>query len=188
MLPEKAERTMQPSKLDPSDHSLAIELFRNAFSDSEGPEEGEVIAKLVDELLGDTSVLGFIAGNQQVPKEKILACILFSPLCFDSPDAACLLSPVAVRTDHQQQGIGQELIRYGLEKLKQSGVNWVFTYGDPRYYSKTGFEPVSQEQALAPFKLTQPEGWLAQSLNGSTLRVPKGKARCVPAFNHPEYW
>ena len=170
---------------------MVTRFFRSTFTDSEGSEEGKVIATLVAELLNDAQaqgVFGCVAKENEGASDEIIACILFSPLCFDSPESAYLLSPVAVRTDHQQQGIGKKLICYGLEKLKQDGAEWVFTYGDPRYYSKTGFEPVSQDQAEAPFKLSQPEGWLAQSLNGSALRALPGQARCVPPFNHPEYW
>ncbi|MDI9244196.1 GNAT family N-acetyltransferase [Marinobacter sp. CHS3-4] len=63
-----------------------------------------------------------------------------------------------------------------------------FTYGDPNYYSKVGFEYVSQEIAEAPFKLAHPEGWLGQSFDGGSLELPLGRACCVEAFNDPQYW
>jgi hypothetical protein len=64
----------------------------------------------------------------------------------------------------------------------------IFTYGDPNYYSKVGFDHVPQEVAEAPFKLAHPEGWLGQSLDGGSLELPLGQACCVEAFNDPQYW
>ncbi|MCG5517084.1 MULTISPECIES: hypothetical protein [unclassified Ectothiorhodospira] len=40
----------------------------------------------------------------------------------------------------------------------------VLTYGDPNYYSRIGFKPITEALAPAPFTLKQPEGWLGQSL------------------------
>ncbi|MCK2149410.1 hypothetical protein MYE70_10065 [Marinobacter alexandrii] len=68
------------------------------------------------------------------------------------------------------------------------GVDLVFTYGDPNYYSKVGFKPVSQEIATAPFELTHPEGWLDLSLTGGEITPLPGVARCVDAFNDPALW
>lgn len=162
-------------------------LFRRAFSDSEGPSEGKLIGHLVHELMNRTDtddMLGFIATEQ----EQVVGCIFFTRLSFSSPVKAFMLSPVAVDTDHQWKGVGQELIHYGIERLRKLGTELVFTYGDPNYYSKVGFEHVPQEIAEAPFKLAHPEGWLGQSLNGRNLGFPLGQASCVESFNDPRYW
>jgi putative acetyltransferase len=99
-----------------------------------------------------------------------------------------LLSPVAIHTSHQGKGIGQKLIKFGLNTLKENGVELVFTYGDPKYYSKVGFSPVAEEIVKAPFKLTYPEGWIAQSLVNDKIKPITGSSYCVEAFNNAEYW
>lgn len=162
-------------------------LFTQTFSDSEGQSEGELIGRLVLDLMNETDdkdILGFVATEN----EQIVGCILFTRLSFDAAVKAFLLSPVAVHSNHQGKTIGQQLIKFGLDQLKENGVELVFTYGDPKFYSKVGFEHVSEGLAKPPFELTQPEGWLCQSLDGSQVEALSGSSRCVKAFNNSEYW
>ncbi len=95
---------------------------------------------------------------------------------------------MAIRTGHQRQGIGQELIKYGLSVLKEEGVELVLTYGDPRFYSKIGFRVVTEALVPPPLRLSQPEGWMAQSLVGDQIEPIVGKSYCVEALNRAEYW
>ncbi|WP_203301487.1 GNAT family N-acetyltransferase [Marinobacter sediminum] len=162
-------------------------LFTQTFSASDGAAEGEQVGRLARRLMDDTEaekVFGFVATE----RGNIIGCIFFTPLTFDSPINACLLSPVAVSTKHQSQGIGQQLIRFGIEQMGQQGVELIFTYGDPNYYSKVGFKPVSQQVARAPFELSYPEGWLGLSLAGAAMNRLPGRAGCVEAFDDPALW
>ena len=163
------------------------ELFTQTFSDSEGQSEGRLIGSLVFDLMNETDdkdIFGFVATEN----EQIIGCIFFTRLSFDAPVEAFLLSPVAVHSNHQGKTIGQTLINFGLDQLKEKAVQLVFTYGDPKFYSQVGFEHVSEDLAKAPFELTQPEGWLCQSLDGSKIEILPGSSRCVKAFNNSEYW
>lgn len=67
-------------------------------------------------------------------------------------EVAFILSPVAIATSEQGTGIGQQLINYGLDHLKSLKVSLVFTYGDPNYYSKTGFNHIADSIVKAPFE------------------------------------
>ncbi|MGH1365629.1 MAG: GNAT family N-acetyltransferase [Calditrichia bacterium] len=162
-------------------------LFHDVFSQSEGPSEGALIAKLVLDLINTTTtpdIFGFVAKDE----EKLIGSIFFTRLSFDTQIEAFILSPVAVHSDYQSKGIGQKLITHGLEQLKNAGVELAFTYGDPNYYSKVGFQQVSEEIIQAPLKMSQPEGWLCQSLVGNEILPIQDKPRCVPALNDPVYW
>lgn len=164
-----------------------VQFFFQTFSDSEGEREGKVIGGLVKELIGTTEphdMSGFCASKGH----DILGCIFFSRLWLSSDKPTFLLSPVAVSTQHQKQGIGQKLINYGLEDLRKNGVELVVTYGDPAFYSKVGFEKISESTITAPYTLSHPGGWLAQSLNSKGIAPEPGAARCVPAFKKPELW
>ena len=99
----------------------------------------------------------------------MLGCLFLSKLTFNNEVSAYLLSLVAVGKKDQGKGIGQQLINLGIEKLKKDGVQILITYGDPYYYVKVGFHPVSVEVLIPPFKLSMPEGWLAQSLTDEKL-------------------
>ncbi|KQA27350.1 hypothetical protein AAY53_06340 [Vibrio metoecus] len=99
-----------------------------------------------------------------------------------------LLAPVAVATKWHGQGIGQALIRFGLETLKEKDISHVITYGDIRFYSKVGFTAINEEMIQAPLTLSYPEGWLAQSLTGQAITPISGKPTCLEAIANPVYW
>ncbi|WP_298963082.1 N-acetyltransferase [uncultured Roseibium sp.] len=163
-------------------------LFGNVFAEAEGAEEGELIGQLSRDLMQETAsddLHTFYA----VHKEEVVAAIMFSRMVFDQDERhVFVLGPVAVATAHQGEGIGQSLISFGLETLAQAGVEVALTYGDPKFYSRVGFEPITEEDVAAPFKLQYPFGWLGQSLTETPLTSIKGSSRCVSAIGKPIYW
>ncbi|MCK5724403.1 MAG: GNAT family N-acetyltransferase, partial [Gammaproteobacteria bacterium] len=64
----------------------------------------------------------------------------------------------------------------------------VFTYGDPKFYSKVGFSLITEKLIKAPLALTYPEGWLGQSLISDEIKPITGDSYCVEALNKAEYW
>ncbi|MEL6821483.1 MAG: hypothetical protein AAFP70_06970 [Calditrichota bacterium] len=64
----------------------------------------------------------------------------------------------------------------------------VFTYDDPNYYAKVGYQQISEDVIQAPMKMSMPHGWLCQSLVGNEIPQISEKPRCVEAFNDPKYW
>ncbi|MEX3007682.1 GNAT family N-acetyltransferase [Hoeflea sp. TYP-13] len=163
-------------------------LFSATFTASEGAEEGKIIGRLVDELMEttpDQDLLVFSAYDDQT----LVGCIFFSRLNYEQDDRTVfILSPVAVKTDRQRKGVGQKLIAYGLDELRQKGIDIAVTYGDPNYYSRVGFRPITEEFAQAPLKLNQPHGWLGLSLSGMEQEPLSGPSRCVEALDKPELW
>jgi predicted N-acetyltransferase YhbS len=163
-------------------------LFQRTFGASEGPEEGKVIAALVTELMA--------AAPQDAPYvftaqegADLLGGIMFTRLVYDQdPRRVFLLSPVAVAPEAQLKGVGQALIRHGLEQLRADGADLVITYGDPNYYSRVGFRQISETVARAPRKLSMPQGWQLCPLSAQEVAPLKGGSRCVPAFADPGLW
>ncbi len=163
------------------------QLFTEVFSDSEGQTEGELIGNLTYDVMTGTDaqdLYGFVATEN----EEIIGSIFFTRLSFQNGVNAFLLSPVAISTSYQGKGVGQKLINFGISHLKLNGVKIIVTYGDPNFYSKVGFIPIDENIVKAPFTLTQPEGWLGQSLVGDEIEPIVGNSYCVEAFNKPEYW
>ena len=178
---------MELSQFNSSQSQDVIELFTNVFSASEGETEGQLIGNLVSELIATTEsqdLIGFVS----ISGGDIVGSIFFSRLILPSDKRAYILSPVAIATSEQGKGVGQQLINYGISHLKSLCVHLVFTYGDPDFYSKVGFNPISESIVKAPLKLTYPEGWLAQSLDGSSIEAMKGTSHCVEALNDQKYW
>lgn len=163
------------------------QLFTQVFSNSEGQAEGELIGNLTYDIMTATDaqdLYGFVAAEN----EQIIGSIFFTRLTFENGVNAFILAPVAVHTSYQGKGIGQKLIKFGINQLIENGVRIVFTYGDHNFYSKVGFKLISEKIAKAPLKLTYPEGWLAQSLVGDEIEAIAGDSSCVEAFNKPEIW
>lgn len=121
-------------------------------------------------------------------ENKIIGCAFFSRLTLPGNQTAFILSPIAIAPEHQGRGLGLKLIHHGLTFLKSQNIDLVFTYGDPNFYFKTGFQTLSEDMIKAPLKLSYPEGWLVQSLNNSEITAIKGLTQCVSALNDQRYW
>lgn len=165
-----------------------IDLLAATFAASEGAEEGALIGDLARNLLAttaDADIHVFTARE----KRSLIGTIIFSRLTYEEDDRTVfVLGPVGVATHCQGRGIGQGLLAHGLAGLRKADVDVAVTYGDPNYYSKLGFRPITEEFARAPFKLKHPKGWLGQSLTDRKLKPLTGPSRCVEAFRRPDYW
>ena len=163
------------------------QLYTKVFTDSQGQSEGIIVGNLAYDLMvsiNTNDLYGFTATENKI----IIGCILFSRLVFERNINAFLLSPVAIHTNYQGKGIGKKLIDFGINCLKEDGVELVFTYGDPDFYSKVGFISIAENIVKAPLKLTYPEGWLGQSLVGDKIDPIEGNTYCAKPFNNPELW
>jgi predicted N-acetyltransferase YhbS len=170
-----------------SDCQEIQQLFIDTFTDSEGKSEGQVLGKLSRDLIINTDphdLYVFVAKEAG----QVIGCIFFSRITLSSSSNAFLLSPVAVNTGYQGRGIGQKLINHGIQQLKKEGVSLIVTYGDPAFYSKVGFKPISEQLIRPPHKLSQPEGWLGLRLDGDDIADMSGDLSCVKAFDNPQLW
>jgi putative acetyltransferase len=85
------------------------------------------------------------------------------------------LGPVSVQPEWQRQGIGQALINYGLERLREMGANGCVLLGEPEYYGRFGFKPEPGVQLEG----VPPEFFLTLSFGQP---VPNGRVDYHPAF------
>lgn len=164
-----------------------VSLFEQTFSDSEGRKEGLLISELARELIETTApehLRVCVAALQQ----ELSGCIMFTRLWNQYEQNLWLLSPVAVKTAYQAKGIGQRLISHGLDELRVQECSVAVTYGDIRFYSKVGFSQINEAVIKAPLRLSYPEGWLAQRLDGKPLTPIPGETKCVKALDDPRYW
>lgn len=172
---------------DGREHQI-VDLFTTTFTASEGAEEGALIGTLVKSLLSGTpedDLFVFTAEDAGA----LVGAVIFSRLRYDQDDRTVfLLSPLAVAPDRQRQGIGQKLVTHGLDALRTAGIDIVVTYGDPAYYGRVGFAPITEDFAPAPLALSQPEGWLGQALTDGAPEPLKGSSTCVAALNNPAVW
>ncbi|WP_137920999.1 N-acetyltransferase [Hydrogenophaga sp. 2FB] len=52
------------------------------------------------------------------------------------------LGPISVLPEHQGQGVGSELVRAALERLREEGAQGCVLLGEPAYYGRFGFRAV----------------------------------------------
>ncbi len=165
-----------------------IALQADTFTASEGADEGQVIRELTANLLA-TEPADHVVSCSAADEATLVGNIIFSRLFFENdPRKVFVLGPVAVKTDRQKQGFGRALLRWGLDHMASLGPDIAVTYGDPAYYTNTGFQQVGPEIVPHPHKLEWPYGWMAQSLTKEKLTALKGPSVCIPAFDRPEYW
>jgi len=85
---------------------------------------------------------------------RIVGHIAFSPgrvVGDDFEYEAMALGPVAVLPDWQKQGVGSQLVRAGLEALRERGARPVFLLGHVTYYPRFGFEPAQEHGVCCEF-------------------------------------
>ncbi|MGI3163485.1 GNAT family N-acetyltransferase [Pseudooceanicola sp. 200-1SW] len=162
--------------------------FRALFRASFGPEEGPLIGDLVGDLLARTPAPD-LRVFRDLRDEGPVAGGIFTRLRFaEDPAVVFLLSPMAVAPGWQRIGIGQALLRHALDALKAEGVAVVMTYGDPAFYGRLGFAPVTAAQVPPPLPLSMPQGWIGQRLTGGGAPVLRGASRCVAALDRADIW
>lgn len=178
---------MNHKLLDKKYRQEITNIFTSVFTVTEGEEEGKLIGGLAAKLSARID-------NQEIicmgayEENLVMGVIFFTHLSFNKVTQAYLLSPVAVSTRHQRKGVGQSLIKYGLNELKNRSVPFVITYGDPAFYSKLGFQYLSEKVIKPPLKLSMPQGWLGCSLNEESIPSIDEKPKCVMEFDESAYW
>lgn len=130
-------------------------------------------ARLVDQLRADgDATISAVA----IDASHIVGHILFSKMA--AAFRALGLAPIAVAPNRQRNGIGSQLIRWGLAQAKQEGWECVFVLGDPKFYERFGFSAALASGFESPYA---GEHFMAVALNGP-LRVTTGKVEYAAAF------
>lgn len=84
---------------------------------------------------------------------ELVGQVLYTHALLDAPNRlvdVLVLSPVGVRPDQQNGGIGSRLIRESLARLAPRNEPLVFLEGSPRYYPRFGFQRASDLGFKAP--------------------------------------
>jgi putative acetyltransferase len=96
-------------------------------------------ATLVDRLNQDELVITSLIA---LDADDVVGHILFSTLAVEidgQPVTSVSLAPIAVTPRRQRQGIGSQLVRAGLARLRQGPTQAVIVVGHPDYYPRFGF-------------------------------------------------
>ena len=149
--------------------------------------EGKVVSQLAIDLLEDKTARPILSLVAQQDNE-VVGNIIFSSVNIEGTEGVpvYILAPLAVKKDNQRKGIGTKLIDQGLESLSKRNAEIVLVYGDPNYYTRTGF--TTEHNLKAPYQLQYPEAWMAQGLVADVLARVQGVVRCASSLSSQDYW
>jgi putative acetyltransferase len=110
-------------------------------------------------------------------KGNVVGHAAFSPAMLDEQDCGWfILGPVGVLPEFQRQGIGQGLIKAGLQALRRRGAEGCMVVGKPAYYCRFGFRRIPElvlEGIPQEYFLSLP----------MTERIPRGRVSYHSAFS-----
>ncbi|MDP6511482.1 MAG: N-acetyltransferase [Dehalococcoidia bacterium] len=143
--------------------------------------EGKVEAGLVEKLrLRRAFILSLVA----IHAHEVVGHILFSPVTIESEQSAFTavgLGPMAVLPPHQRRGIGSQLVRRGLEKLRRANHDIVVVLGHPHYYPRFGFSPTRPNGIRCEFDVPE-EVFMLLELRRGAIAGKTGTVKYQPEF------
>lgn len=155
----------------PGDEAAISALIEDAFASAEHSDGTE--AQIV-ERLRQTGAL--TASLVAVEGGDIVGHVALSPITIGGrPGRWFGLGPVAVSLARQGEGLGNRLIRAGLDLLKSDGAAGCVVLGEPAYYGRFGFKADERLRYPGP----PPEYFQALALEGG---MPIGIVAYHPAF------
>ncbi|MFN7925822.1 MAG: N-acetyltransferase [Bryobacteraceae bacterium] len=153
-------------------HSAIRQIHEAAFKRADE-------ADLVDRLRANGAILLSLVAELE---GEAAGSVIFSRMTIETPSAcidAVALAPVAVLPEHQRTGVGSELIRSGLDILRQRGERIVIVLGHPEYYPRFGFSVEAAAALDSPFPR---HAFMALELVPGALDGVRGRVRYPPAF------
>ena len=157
----------------PADCNAAWNVNRQAFGQD---DEGVLVIAL---QRGGYTAVSLVAEADGI----IVGHILFSRIEIRTSTGvipALSLAPMAVLPDHQNQGIGSELVRRGLKECAASGHRIVIVLGHAKFYPRFGFSAKLAEPLSSPFG--GGESWMALELVPGSLKDVAGLVEYSPPF------
>lgn len=158
----------------PDDAAAIGQVNTAAFG---GPAEGDLVADLRRQGAALVSLVAETGG-------QVVGHILFSPVEMEPPVPFRLagLAPMAVLPEHQREGIGSLLVREGLQRCRDLGIQAVIVLGHPEYYPRFGFAP-GREHGISTEYDVPAEVFMVLELEPGVLQGVRGIAHYHPAFS-----
>jgi putative acetyltransferase len=139
-------------------------------------------ADLVDRLRPVcTNSLSLVAED-----DAVVGHILFTPVVIEGTAREVLgmgLAPMAVLPGHQRQGIGSQLVRRGLDILRERGCPFVVVVGHPEYYPRFGFKPASTHGIVSQWEGVPDAAFMVLVLDARVMTGVSGVAKYREEFN-----
>ena len=160
-------------------------VYLSAFPEG----ESETVSRLAIDLLSEKTSPKTISLVATI-EDGVIGHVAFSPVTIDNNEnfLGYILAPLGVKPDYQKLRIGSKLVENGMQQLSARGVNVVFVYGDPKYYSRFGFSADAAQQYVTPYKIQYSFGWQAVVINQTDIEKRPLAITCVASLCEPELW
>jgi len=142
------------------------------------PAEADLVEKL-RAACGDALSLVAVA-------DVVVGHILFTPVVVGNASRRVVgmgLAPMAVLPDRQRQGIGSQLVRRGMDILRERGCPFVVVVGHPEYYPRFGFEPASKHGLVSQWEGMPDAAFMVLILDEHVMAGVSGVARYRDEFD-----
>jgi putative acetyltransferase len=159
----------------PADFSGIRQVNERAFG---RPAEADLVDRLRQAC---ADALSLVAVD-----DAVVGHILFTPVVVEGAEQRVVgmgLAPMAVLPDRQRQGIGSQLVRRGLDILREREYPFVVVVGHPDYYPRFGFEPASKCGLVSQWEGMPDTVFMALVLDRHAMAGASGVARYRDEFN-----
>lgn len=161
----------------PADHPAVYQVNKLAFEGREAEPRLVEAIRRSPEFIPELSLVA-------VSEDQIIGHILFSRVTLQTRDGdipILALAPLAVLPDYQNQGIGSQLTRRGLEVCRKLDFGAVSVLGHPDYYPRFGFVP-ARPLGIEPSFDVPAAAWMIIELQPGALNDLQGRVRYPTAF------
>ncbi|MEM9301597.1 MAG: N-acetyltransferase [Pseudomonadota bacterium] len=140
------------------------------------PDEATLIDRLRAECPGFVSVVAEDGG-------EIVGHVGFSPVTIggNADHPVMGIAPLAIAPDRQRQGVGTALVRQGLIRCRDRGVEGVIVLGSPDYWGRFGFSPAIELGLETDFDVP-PDAFQALEIKNGALLCIEGVVHYQSAF------
>lgn len=162
------------------DYKSIVSLILRSFQEGTDYSDGTDIIALVEEIRDSKyyiQELSFVAELDN----KVVGHFLFSKFPLsptkegghgDGADSEILmLAPVSVHADYFRQGIGNAMLRMGIEKVGELGYKGITVEGNYKFYNQVGFH-TSSEYNIFPtsgYPMKEPRCMMCQETHKGSL-------------------
>lgn len=115
----------------------------------------------------------------------IVGHIMFTPVLIknDKEVRGMGLAPMSVLPSRQRRGIGTQLVKSGLQILREKGCPFVIVLGHPDYYPRFGFQPASSFNIKSQWEGVPDEAFMILVLEEEAMQNVSGIAMFRDEFN-----
>ena len=167
------------------DYKDIVSLVLRSFREGTDYSDGTDIVALIEEIRDSEFYIPELAFVAELDGE-IVGHFLFSrfPLSKTRDGGhggakdtdIVMLAPVSVHADHLRQGIGSEMIRLGIEKVRKMGFAGITVEGNFRFYNTVGFRTSTEYgiYAVSGYPMTDPRCQMCMETYPGSLKGREG--------------